>query len=277
MTDPTCPMLVLPGAGGGPLDPDLLSDGSDPSQFVTIGYPGWQRYVEEGFSADVLIEFLAARIATSAPQGPIRLVGISIGGHFGYAAALRLQAMGREIGGFCAIDSFMIKSESPSAGWKGRILARCFDLLRKWRLSDFVTLARSLAWRALFRLAGNRLPDLLRRYGRSGRLPWILTLDPTFEEELSMRLLIRHTASWVASLDRAPIGLNAPAILFRTPATAADDAAWRRRCPDIEIVEIPGNHSSLLEKDHVGPLRQAFIAATQDWLTKRQELITQSL
>ena len=58
-----------------------------------IGYPGWKRYVADGFSAEVLVADLVTQIATKVPQGPIRIVSVSIGGHFGYAAALRLQAM----------------------------------------------------------------------------------------------------------------------------------------------------------------------------------------
>ena len=46
---------------------------------------------------------MSAEIDARIPYGPIRLVGLSMGGHFAYAAALRLQGMGREIAGFCAI------------------------------------------------------------------------------------------------------------------------------------------------------------------------------
>ena len=62
------------------------------------------------------------------PRGPNRIVGNSIGGHFGYAVALHLQAAGREIAGFCAIDSFMITSSEPSAGRQRRALVNAVDL-----------------------------------------------------------------------------------------------------------------------------------------------------
>ena len=85
-----------------------------------IKYPGWRRFVADGFSAEVLISEIAAQIVAKVPEGPIRIVGSSIGGHFGYAAALRLQAISREIAGFCAIDTFMITSSEPRPGWKKR-------------------------------------------------------------------------------------------------------------------------------------------------------------
>ena len=80
-----------------------------------------------------------------------------------------------------------------------------------------------------------------------------------------MRLLLRATAPWVASLDREPIPLDAPAALLRTPLTSSDDEAWRRRCPQIEILEIPGGHQTLFEAENLDALRAAFVAARRGW------------
>jgi hypothetical protein len=177
--------------------------------------------------------------------------------------------MGREIAGLCAIDSFMIASSGPSAGWKGRALEQGFELLRKRRIGEFARFLRSKFWRALVRLAGSRLPGLLQRFSSSGRLPSVSAFDPTFEEELSMRLLVREVAPWIGSLDREPVALKAPAILLRTLPTASDDAAWRRRCPNIEIFEISGQHHTLFEAENIGSLREAFVNATRDWREAR--------
>jgi thioesterase domain-containing protein len=208
---------------------------------------------------------LVEQIVTKVPRGPIHIVGLSIGGHFGYAAALRLQAMGREIAGLCAIDSFMIVSAEPSAGWKGRALAEGLELLRGRRFGEFIRFVRSKFWRAMLRLAGNRLPGLLQRFSPSGKLPSVSAFDPIFERELTMRLLVRETAPWIASLDREPVELKAPAVLLRTGLTAGDDAAWRRRCPNIAIFEIAGQHHTLFEAENVGSLREAYFIATRDW------------
>jgi thioesterase domain-containing protein len=265
MTDPSPPLVIyLSGAGGGAPDLDIFRDGvEDGTHFEVIGYPGWQRYVAEGFSAEVLIADLAEKISIKVPRGPIRIIGNSIGGHFGYAVALRLQAMGREIAGFCAIDAFMITSSAPSKGWMRRALTRALELLRKRNIGEFVRYVRSLFWRALLRLLRGRLPSLLSRFSSSG--PLVSGLDPIFEEELSMRLLIREAAPWIASLDRNPIPLWAPAILLRTRLAADDDAAWRRRCPNIEIFEVPGRHHSLFESENISSLRAAFLTATRNW------------
>jgi thioesterase domain-containing protein len=259
------PIVILSGAGGGTLDPTIFREGiGEVTPIKTLSYPGWRRYIENGFSAEVLIGDLVARIATWVPRGPICIVGNSIGGHFGYAAALRLEAAGREIAGFCAIDSFMVSSAAPSAGWKGRALARGSELLRKRRIGEFSGFLHSRFWRALFRLSGSRLPSLLRA-APSGWLPWVLRFDSTLENELSMRLLLRETAPWIASLDRQPIALKGPAVLLRTKLTASDDAAWRRRCPGINVIEVPGDHQTLFEPENIGSLSQSFIAATLNW------------
>jgi thioesterase domain-containing protein len=270
MSNTVCLFVYLPGAGAGEADLTMLRGSlGNTFQFEMVDYPGWRRYVDPGFSAKLLVAELAEQISAKVPQDPILIAGASLGGHFAYAAALQLQRMGREIGGLCAIDTFMIASSGPSEGWQSRALDQLLDILRKGRLGKFTRFARSRFWRAVFRLAGGRLTNLVRASAPSGRLPWPLAMDPIAEEELSMRLLLRAVAPWVASLDRDPVALNAPAILLRTPSTAGDDAAWRYRCPNMKIVEIPGQHLALYEPENIGSLRDAFITATREWCQPR--------
>ena len=80
-----------------------------------------------------------------------------------------------------------------------------------------------------------------------------------------MRLLIRITATSMRSLDEHPATLRAPTVLLRTRVTSSHDSHWRVRCPDVRIVDIPGNHETLYEAENVGALRAAFLAATAEW------------
>jgi hypothetical protein len=89
--------------------------------------------------------------------------------------------------------------------------------------------------------------------------------DPILERELSMRLLVREVAPWLAHLDDEPAALNVPSVLLRTPLTSGDDEAWRRRCPNIKILDIPGRHHSLFEPENAGALRNAFLTGTCEW------------
>ena len=80
-----------------------------------------------------------------------------------------------------------------------------------------------------------------------------------------MRLLLRETAPWIASLDRDPRPLAVPVALLRTALTAGDDAAWQRRCPAIRILEVRGGHYTLFAPEHAAGLRDAFNTARRDW------------
>jgi thioesterase domain-containing protein len=113
------------------------------------------------------------------------------------------------------------------------------------------------------RALGGRLTAMVRRH--STRLPLVFALDPLLEEELNMRLLLRTSASWIGSLDSNPIALNVPAVMLRTELVAADEESWRRRCPNIGIFEISGNHHTLFDAENVEELHEVFVGATRDW------------
>lgn len=255
------PILFLSGAGGGAPDLNVFRDNDDPARFEVITYPDWRRSMAADFSAEVLIEELAAKILAAVPNGPIRIVGLSLGGHLGYAIGIRLQAMGREIDGLCVIDSFMFASSGPSSGWKGRALAQGFELLRGGRITELSTFLRSKFWRALVRISGSHLASWLRTLNLSG----MLIPDPVFESELRMRLLVQAVAPWLASIEQRPVALRAPVVLLRTALSAADDDAWRRRCQNLNIIQIKGQHHTLFEPENIGSLHEAFVAGTRNW------------
>jgi thioesterase domain-containing protein len=264
--DRPAPIVFLPGASGEAPALALLGAGpADATVFQAIRYPGWRRYVADDFSLDALIRELGDQVVSIVPEGPIGMLGLSLGGHLCYAVALHLRSRGREVAGICVIDSFMVSSAAPNKGWVRRALADATDLLRKRRFREFVQQIFSKFWRALLRLAGGRLAGLIRRVGSSKPPTAEAKSRSLFEVELSMRLLIRATAPWMAALDRNPVALQAPASLLRTALTRKDDAAWRRRCPRIEIHEIPGGHQTLFDPENINALRAAFSAATRGW------------
>jgi thioesterase domain-containing protein len=230
--------------------------------------------VDAGFSLHSLAEELAGQIEHLIPDGPIRIIGISIGAHIGYAAALRLQAAGREISGFCAVDAFMVHSAAPSPGWLMRALELGSRLIRENRPTDFAKFVRSRLWRAILRLSQDRLVRALRAE-QSGWVQRILAIDPLFERETSMRLLIRSIAPGITALDREPIALNTPAVLLRTGLTAQFDECWRRRCPRLKILQIPGNHETMFEPQNGPAFTEAFGKVTREWRSERPEAITE--
>lgn len=270
-------VIFLPGAAGRP--PDWSDDavflslsalfketGKDSICLEPIRYPDWRWFTTNGFSTEALVSELVKQIVAKVPKGgDVWIVGFSIGGHFGYACALRLLAIGREIAGFCAIDTFMIASSEPRPGWKKRHLEEALGHLRKGRFHELGTFLRERFWRAQLRLLLGRAPVLLRILARSNRGSALAALDPVLERELNMRLLIIEAAPWIASLDLDPVAMSAPAAILRTRETAGDDMAWRRRCPNIEIMEIEGDHKTLFDPENAASFRKAFLAATHNW------------
>ncbi|MDT2021269.1 thioesterase domain-containing protein [Methylocella sp. CPCC 101449] len=257
------PIIVLPGASGHAPDGALFSaDAADRDRVVALRYPPWQNHVDAGLSGEALVETLTAEILRRAPQMPVVLVGVSIGGHFAHATALRLESLGHGVAGLCIIDAGTITA-ARSAQWKARLTSHALDLLRRGRPGALALHARHLAWRGLFRLAGDGLPALAR--GHAAPLHRIGMIDPTFAEELSMRLRIRMAATWMGSLDDHPAVLRAPTVLLRTRVTTSADSLWRRRCPDLRIIDIPGNHETLFEPKNAAALRTAFLAASVNW------------
>jgi hypothetical protein len=162
VNDESFRIAILSGAGGG--IPDLHAFAATPSEvarFAPLVYPGWRRYAEEGFSAQDLIGDLADEIAGWG--GRVAILGVSLGGHLGYAVALRLQSLGVEVVGFCAVDSFMISSADVRPGSAGRNLARLRALARGGSLLHLWTEVRSLFWRPRLVSSGPRRRSGVRR------------------------------------------------------------------------------------------------------------------
>jgi thioesterase domain-containing protein len=269
-------LVFLTGAGAGRGDwsrdaafravgAALKGRGEESIRLEPIKYPNWPRFLSGGFSMEILIAELVEQIVTKVPEGRVSIVGYSIGGHLGYACALRLQAIGREIAGFCAIDSAIITSSEPRPGWIGRHLEGALRLLHDGRFHELPTFLRTRFWRVQLRLLLRGAPALIRILARSERGPALAALDPILEGELNGLLTAQEAAPWIASLERDPVAMNAPAVLLRTPETAGDDAAWQRRCPNIEIIEIDGNHTTLFQPENVGSFCEALLAGTHNW------------
>lgn len=258
--------IFLPGSGGGlPNLMGLKAAPEDGSRFEAIHYPGWKRYVEPQFRPELLVAELAAEIEARMPSGPIRIVGVSMGGHFGYLTALYLQAKGREIAGVCAIDSVMITTAAPTPGWKGRAIAEALEILRRGRFGEMLRFARSKFWRTLLRAVGGALPKLLGKAAAIGWLSHALEIDPILKRELDIRMMARELAPWLARIDDKPVPLTVPAAFLRTRSNADNDPPWRRRCPNLVVYEINGTHHTLFEPENIGSLRDAFVKATREW------------
>lgn len=257
----TCTVFLAGSGGGFPDVSQLRADPDYDMSFETIDYPGWKRYVQPKFTPELLISDLSAEIEARVPLGPIRIVGISMGGHFGYLVALDLQARGRQVESLCAIDSFVVNTAAPTPGWRNRALAEFVEISKRRKFDEMYAFCRSKVWRAVLRAAGDMLPTLLRK---ASELKWAahaLEVDPILKRELDIRMMSRTCADWLAQIDEAPSQLSIRTALLRTPDHADSDAIWRNRCSNLSIYEIKGSHETLFEPENVGCLRDAFAKA----------------
>jgi hypothetical protein len=84
--------------------------------------------------------------------------------------------------------------------------------------------------------------------------------------------LIRSVAPAIAALDHESTALRTSAILLRTGLTGQSDEGWRRRCPELKIVQIPGNHETMLEPQNEAAFKVAFGEATRGWQSNQPEV-----
>jgi thioesterase domain-containing protein len=258
------PVVVLSGAGGGTpsCEPFRAGYGED-ATFAVLTYPDWQRHLDNGFGFGALVDEIVRQMQAHVPDGSIRILGVSLGAHFGYAAAIELQKRGRSVSDFCAVDSFVVHGSGATAspGWVGRALKLWTRLLSEWKFAELSQAMNTRLWRALLKLDRNSLLRVLRSLRKSGIMEPLIRASPLLAYELNMRLLIQVSHEGLARLDKDPPVLAAPAILLRTVYSAGADDYWRRRFPAIQICEIPGDHDTMFDPKNVPEMSRIFFEA----------------
>ena len=107
----------------------LLSEPDGVLAFEVIRYPGWRRCSDPQCTGDMLVADLSNDIELRIPSGPIRIVGLSLGGHFAYVVANHLEAKGRQVEAVCAIDFFIVNTTEATPGWQQRAFFEFLELV----------------------------------------------------------------------------------------------------------------------------------------------------
>jgi len=81
-----------------------------------VDYGDWQHWTAPGFGPEQLVARVAEHIAAAQPDGELRLLGYSVGGHLGFATIQRLRQMGRTVGLLGILDTNL--SEHPHSGFR---------------------------------------------------------------------------------------------------------------------------------------------------------------
>jgi thioesterase domain-containing protein len=81
-----------------------------------------------------------------------------------------------------------------------------------------------------------------------------------------IRTITRLQAQWRWHRNPPLPPIPARTVLFRTAAHAADaapDLNWRRRCPDLAVVTVEGDHRTMLDPPHLAALCTKFAAEVE--------------
>ena len=249
-------LFLFPGIGGD--DPWLMLFRAGLPPVTMIRYPDWPEQDLLGIDFDGLVDHVTAQILRQAPAGPLQLAGYSLGGHVGYATALRLRALGRDnrrlrdpgqfLGPRCEMGSVMVAAAPGSfhrhgAARRGSPVGGAFpreadDAVRPRRGARHRTTPRRAA--ARFRFSSSPCA------GRGTAPPQL------------------HPLAGQAAKKPAP--LDVAVTLFRSEEHGLEESAdlgWATCCPNLHVVPIRGTHHGMFDESNMAAFRAAFTTAMQ--------------
>ena len=162
---------------------------------------------------------LADQVQQRQPEGDIRLVGCSFAALLAQETARILEVRGRRVSSLILLDGFLTPRARPGQGWKTAL--------------------------------GGLLGPVLVASGAADAFAWLIGHGPAkgglWSRRQEIRLL-RGFGLWAARSWR-PGRCAAPALLFASEDFAGQSSTegWRRICPSLEVMDVPGNHFGLFD------------------------------
>lgn len=257
------PVFVLPGAGGDVPGMALLRTLCERElHLIDLEICDWPDMIRPGYRLAETINDIAAQITQLAPQGPIRLMGYSLGGQMAWAIGMLLARQGREIEHVVLIDSQSITSERATIANEG-MTARQLTWRDEWRQLR-VQHALGLGTKEIARIISRRLltrkGGVLLRVMAPFRRHLPIELDYHLSLSLRMELVKRHATRWYGECKPDAV-LDAPVTLLRADATGDSqwDLGWQRFAPRLRVIDMPGDHRTILAAEFVGPIAEQVI------------------
>lgn len=256
-------VLLLPGVGGaGPTVARFRGACAPELAMEVLEYGDWREWLSHGPGVlPLLLDRLEAEILARVPEGTICLAGYSLGGLLAYLLAQRLRARGRDIGFLGLLDAGAdtgIDGGPPQRKWHAEF-ARLWQPVSRGggQPGRAVTVSRVLALRPMAPLL--RLLARHRTTGAAEGFPLMV------HHNLNMMVLIRLSTEWrrtVGDLGRLD---DVPVTLFRCRQrqlpNESPDLGWHAHCADLRVIDVGGDHASMLQPPHLDGLRAAFVSA----------------
>ena len=253
-------VFLLPGLGGDERELAALRDGCAPTiRCVPVEFPDWTELYTRALTVDQLVEHCRMQIQAMAPTGGLRLAGYSFGGTIAYALAAALTDAGRRVDRLGLLDAPAdphVATTSPS-------------LDARWR--RFVTAARErdLPREICGTMAGlvmrTNNARLLLSIGRLRRFHLPLDIVHHLNKPITCRLREKLLLALIDRMHAHQAVLDVPAVLFRSTRQheidAAPDLGWNKHIRSLQIIDLPGDHHTVIKPENVATLCKAFVWA----------------
>ncbi|WP_313418036.1 amino acid adenylation domain-containing protein [Stenotrophomonas sp.] len=253
------PLFVVHPAGGIAWNYRTLARALQPARTVYgLQSPALDPQQAMPSSIEVMANDYVRRIATLQPQGPVHLLGWSVGGILAQAMAVRLHEIGREVGELVLLDAY------PSECWRAEPEPDAIAALR-----------------ALLAIAGHdpdahpeldsreRILAFLRRGGSAlGSLPDVV-LDGVVRAVTGTNRLIREHQH--RPFDGTLVHVRAGRDHQARPQLQS--ALWMAHARRVQALELPFLHAELTGRDAVAQLAPWLSARLRQW-DEQQEIAT---
>ncbi|MFT3924998.1 MAG: beta-ketoacyl synthase N-terminal-like domain-containing protein [Myxococcales bacterium] len=241
------PLFCVGGSGGNVMNLRHLAISLGPDQPVYgLQSRGVDGIMAPHESIDAMVDEYVAEVRKVCPRGPYLLAGFSAGGALIIHMALKLQQGGGKVAPLFFLDAW--NPATKGLDWPERV-AEHFSLLQELGPRYVTMLGR--------RRVEERSKEFLERHAPAVAVRlWERSLDGG-----------RVEAAWSRAIQGyAPPNYPGDAVLFRVRTNrAAGDFEYMRDEHNgwggviqgaLQVIEVPGNHASLLDEPHVRALAQ---------------------
>jgi nonribosomal peptide synthetase DhbF len=259
-------LFLLPGLGGDV--PQLVRfrmEWEGIARIVSLDFPNWTELLASDTGIHALLDHCLRRLLEVQPDGPVWLLGYSLGGNLAHAIALHLAAQGREVAFVGLLDS---DAHPPLSNiLAAELQAGVSPLKEGWLLlQDFGRVLRAIPQRNLSQavalMLARRLTTpwarpLLASAARHYPLPLPLKLSYHLDAYLNEARHVAAMQAWCTVGRDTAMPLAIPAFLFRSESHQPGDAVdlgWQPYFPLLTVTHLPGDHKTMFDPPHLKTL-----------------------